>query len=506
MKRLFVVFVIVMMLFIIGCQSVSTVNTKLIANGESIFFICDENIISAGIARNENGKYGRDGQDIEKDADINNTAINYSADLMVQLADDTLIIADDIPAEDSRSESDVTDSADGNSGKDTSLQPEQNTADIESDNVLIPSIPPNNENNTSLVTQPPSRKEYIYQDSTPTVHSINKNKTNDPSDAQPALQKEQSPQEPASDIPSNNENETHVSSDSQPVPPEEQSPQDPAVDIPSDNENQTHVPSDSQLVPPEEQSPQDPAVYIPSDNENQTHVPSDSQPVPPEEQSPQDPAADTPANNEPSPSEPSFQIQIDSSNTLISYTGTAAHADLTGEVILSVGSNAFKDNKYIKTVQLPDSVTDIGERAFEGCSNLTTLQLPRSVRKIHDYAFKDSGLSGCISFYAANVSIGSSAFENTHIEKIVLDPSVKTELTISPYAFANCSKLNHIEMLNKQSSLVLADNAFYQVNDLNIYLGNPVNRTVKYPKQYSKENLGLAGTLSFPDPKNLPNP
>ena len=475
MKRLFVVFVIVMMLFIVGCQSVSTVNSKLIANGESIFFISDENIISAGIARDENGKYGRDGQDIEKDADINNTAINYSADLMVQLADDTLIKADDITAEDSRSESDVTDSADGNSGKDTSLQPEQNTADIESDNVLIPSIPPNNENNTSLVTQPPSRKEYIYQDSTPTVHSINKNKTNDPSDAQPALQKEQSPREPASDIPSNNENETHVSSDSQPVPPEEQSPQDPAVDIPSDNENETHVPSDSQ-------------------------------PVPPEEQSPQDPAADTPANNEPSPSEPAFQIQIDSSNTLISYTGTAAHADLTGEVILSVGSNAFKDNKYIKTVQLPDSVTDIGESAFEGCSNLTTLQLPRSVRKIHDYAFKDSGLSGCISFYAANVSIGSSAFENTHIEKIVLDPSVKTELTISPYAFANCSKLNHIEMLNKQSSLVLADNAFYQVNDLNIYLGNPVNRTVKYPKQYSKDNLGLAGTLSFPDPKNLPNP
>ena len=442
MKRLFVVFVIVMMLFIVGCQSVSTVNSKLIANGESIFFISDENIISAGIARDENGKYGRDGQDIEKDADINNTAINYSADLMVQLADDALIKADDITAEDSRSESDVTDSADGSSGKDTSLQPEQNTADIESDNVLIPSIPPNNENNTSLVTQPPSPKEYIYQDSTPTVHSINK--TNDPSDAQPALQKEQSPQEPASDIPSNNENEPHVSSDSQPVPPEEQSPQDPA--------------------------------------------------------------ADTPANNEPSPSEPSFQIQIDSSNTLISYTGTAAHADLTGEVILSVGSNAFKGNKYIKTVQLPDSVTDIGESAFEGCSNLTTLQLPRSVRKIHDYAFKDSGLSGCISFYASNVSIGSSAFENTHIEKIVLDPSVKTELTISPYAFANCSKLNHIEMLNKQSSLVLADNAFYQVNDLNIYLGNPVNRTVKYPKQYSKDNLGLAGTLSFPDPKNLPNP
>ena len=193
MKRLFVVFVIVMMLFIIGCQSVQTVNSKLIANGESIFFISDENIISAGIARDENGKYGRDGQDIEKDADINNTAINYSADLMVQLADDTLIKADDITAEDSRSESDVTDSADGNSGKDTSLQPEQNTADIESDNVLIPSIPPNNENNTSLVTQPPSRKEYIYQDSTPTVQSINKNKTNDPSDAQPALQKEQSP-------------------------------------------------------------------------------------------------------------------------------------------------------------------------------------------------------------------------------------------------------------------------------------------------------------------------
>ena len=61
MKRLFVVFVIVMMLFVVGCQSTSVVKVNIDECSESIFFINDENMINAGISRVENSKYSGNG-------------------------------------------------------------------------------------------------------------------------------------------------------------------------------------------------------------------------------------------------------------------------------------------------------------------------------------------------------------------------------------------------------------------------------------------------------------
>ena len=58
--------------------------------------------------------------------------------------------------------------------------------------------------------------------------------------------------------------------------------------------------------------------------------------------------------------------------------------------ITKIGTQAFKDQKELKSVTLPDSVTNIGVQAFQNCDGLTEIVLPSSLTTISQQAF-----SGC---------------------------------------------------------------------------------------------------------------
>ncbi len=60
-------------------------------------------------------------------------------------------------------------------------------------------------------------------------------------------------------------------------------------------------------------------------------------------------------------------------------------ADLT-----IIEENAFRDNRSVVLVTIPEGVSEIGSGAFAGCSGLWVVQIPASVTKIGDNAF-DSG-------------------------------------------------------------------------------------------------------------------
>ncbi|MCQ2490936.1 MAG: leucine-rich repeat domain-containing protein, partial [Ruminococcus sp.] len=49
----------------------------------------------------------------------------------------------------------------------------------------------------------------------------------------------------------------------------------------------------------------------------------------------------------------------------------------------------FVFNSNIKSVELPETLTDICEDAFNGCKNLTYISLPGHLTNIEDRAFKD---------------------------------------------------------------------------------------------------------------------
>jgi hypothetical protein len=97
---------------------------------------------------------------------------------------------------------------------------------------------------------------------------------------------------------------------------------------------------------------------------------------------------------------------------LVQYpAGKAGAAYDIPDSVSSIGISAFYNCSKLTSVTIPDSVTTIGNYAFYGCSSLTGITIPDSVTTIGTGAF-----SGCneliFIIIPANVSIGSSAFEN----------------------------------------------------------------------------------------------
>ena len=71
--------------------------------------------------------------------------------------------------------------------------------------------------------------------------------------------------------------------------------------------------------------------------------------------------------------------------------------------------NAFKDNKSITTIVIPEGVTTIGSNAFDGCTALTNITLPDGITVIQTNAFANSGLTS-VEIPASVTGVASNAF------------------------------------------------------------------------------------------------
>ena len=448
MKRLFVVFVIVMMLFVVGCQSASVINVNEDEHSESIFFIDDENMITAGLIGGENSKYSGNGGYTAESTGINKAIIQDSYDPMIQLSDNSLINTDIAISDGYRSGTDSSDEINSMAYKNDDSGIDDRHASPQRDQDAVSS---HNNDNTILTIQ----------------HDTTHHDNDSYFVVQPAFEEEPSLHDPSSDILSNNENtndENTYPSGALPTSPETPS------ESPTNNQN--------------------------TSNENDD--PSGTQPASQEENSSIEPITDTSSNDGSSSDVPAFKIEIDSETaTLIGYEGTASYVDLENESFTTIADYVFKDNEFIETVKLPNSVTDIGSGAFEGCYNLVTLQMPASIQSIGDCAFKDAAkLSGSIYLYERDITIGSKAFENTLIESIVINNEQGIKLTIDSHAFANCSALTSIVISDRKSTLMLAENAFYQVEHITFYIKN-IGYRKSCSSTYTMEKLGTIQAPSF---------
>ncbi len=105
--------------------------------------------------------------------------------------------------------------------------------------------------------------------------------------------------------------------------------------------------------------------------------------------------------------------------TLVSYNGSSSVVEIPmfieGCAVRYIGDNAFKGNRSIASVTIPNSVCSIGSNAFSGCSNLIDVTMPLSLN-----------------------TIGSAAFANCKMLKAIIIPSNFTEG--SSNAFRGCAK------------------------------------------------------------------
>lgn len=151
---------------------------------------------------------------------------------------------------------------------------------------------------------------------------------------------------------------------------------------------------------------------------------------------------------------------------LQSYLGSSSTVVIpdsyNGHAIIRVHGSAFKDNKTITSVTIPNTVSTIGISAFSGCSELkyvklssslaaiensafnyceklTTIDLPSTVTEIGSNAFFHCSSLSYINLPNRLTSIGTSAFVGCHsLQNITLPASLQL---IGWYAFSGCNSL-----------------------------------------------------------------
>lgn len=138
----------------------------------------------------------------------------------------------------------------------------------------------------------------------------------------------------------------------------------------------------------------------------------------------------------------------------------------------NIGNDAFRNCNLIKSIILPDSVTNIGDNAFYGCSKLAivTINENNSVYASQDgilynkektqFVYIPNALSGAITIPDGITSIDSSAFENRRsITSVTLPDSVTS---IGDSAFSDCRSLTSI--IIPDGVITIGERAFYYCN------------------------------------------
>ena len=134
-----------------------------------------------------------------------------------------------------------------------------------------------------------------------------------------------------------------------------------------------------------------------------------------------------------------FEIQ---KGVLVKYNGKSE------KVIIPNGvkqiKDAFKGCTGLKSVVIPDSVTNIGNAAFYGCTSLTDIRIPESVTNLGAYAFE-----GCKSLKEITIPSGVTLIRLgtfigcTSLTSITIPNGV---MRIGDEAFRGCTGLTSVTM------------------------------------------------------------
>ena len=83
---------------------------------------------------------------------------------------------------------------------------------------------------------------------------------------------------------------------------------------------------------------------------------------------------------------------------------------VVGTDVTSIGSNAFRNNTSLYSIEIGDNVTVIKSQAFYGCSRLGKLTLGSSVAQLQSYAFQSCAALTKVEFPASVNTIYQQAF------------------------------------------------------------------------------------------------
>ena len=107
---------------------------------------------------------------------------------------------------------------------------------------------------------------------------------------------------------------------------------------------------------------------------------------------------------------------------------------------------------FLKSLVIPDSVTNIGDYAFWGCKSLKSLVIPDGVTSIGDCAFYDCESLKSLVIPDSVTSIGKSAFLNCESLKSLVIPDSVT--SIGGRAFVGCTSLKSLVIPDSVGNII----------------------------------------------------
>ena len=176
-----------------------------------------------------------------------------------------------------------------------------------------------------------------------------------------------------------------------------------------------------------------------------------------------------------------FSLSLNESDEYVleTYIGTATDisipASYNGIDIAKIANDCFRNNTFIKTVEIENGVTTIGSLAFMNCSSLKKVVIPESVTNIGARAFYDfTGVIYCASGsvahqYAVDNNIKYILVTDEETEKPIqetVNTQIDYENRIIRTDIENCDDISEILNLSESGSVVL--NASYVYSNIEL--------------------------------------
>lgn len=168
-------------------------------------------------------------------------------------------------------------------------------------------------------------------------------------------------------------------------------------------------------------------------------------------------------------------VPVMHSYVVTDYVGEAAEVIVDGIhkglPVVAIWSEAFKDNKTLTKITLPNTIMGIAAFAFEGCENLAEVNVSEfTYFTIGKKAFYGCGTAAdefTVNFNATgsddcSLTIDEMAFMNSNIKSIYFPEG---ETVIDSKAFYGCEALSSVDLRDNET--VILDSAFENCTSLN---------------------------------------
>ena len=175
------------------------------------------------------------------------------------------------------------------------------------------------------------------------------------------------------------------------------------------------------------------------------------------------------------------------------------------KTLKSIGIEAFRGNRNLKTIKLPDELENIGNSAFYDCRELEDIgeDLPGSLKTIGEKAFKDTYvLSMYITIPSGVKEIGNEAFRGSGITGVKFNDGLEkigqSAFTKSDNASAPDYSLTG-EIIIPDSVTELGQNAFTNTKITKVVVGTGVQNI----PEYAFDNCSLLESVEVKGAKTI---